>query len=54
LSEEPNVNTQALQQIGLLNMRLSDFMGTLNGVIALLLQDNQKLRAEIEELKKKK
>ncbi|MDR0372563.1 MAG: hypothetical protein LBI79_03240 [Nitrososphaerota archaeon] len=40
-----------MQQIGLLNLRLNDMMNQLNMTVKVLLDENQKLAAEVQQLK---
>jgi regulator of replication initiation timing len=44
-------NVQLMNEIGLLNMRINDFMNQLNKTVKVLLDENQKLTAEIQQLK---
>jgi regulator of replication initiation timing len=43
----------AMQQIGMLNLRINDFMQQLNSTIKALLTENDALRKENAELKAK-
>jgi hypothetical protein len=44
-------NVQLMNEIGLLNMRINDFMNQLNKTVKVLLDENQKLVAEVQQLK---
>jgi hypothetical protein len=42
---------QMMSEIGLLNMRINDMMNQLNKTVNMLLEANQKLTAELQQLK---
>jgi regulator of replication initiation timing len=44
-------NNQVMNEVGLLNLRINDFMNQLNKTVKVLLDENQKLTAEVQQLK---
>jgi|WetSurMetagenome_2_1015567.scaffolds.fasta_scaffold207113_2 hypothetical protein len=50
--QQPEV-TPAMQQVGLLNLRISDMISQLNAVLKELLDENTALKKENAELKAK-
>jgi len=45
--------TPTMQQIGMLNLRINDFMTQLNATLKAVLEENQALKKENTELKEK-
>lgn len=53
MSKEPNETSPAMQQIGMLNLRINDMMTQLNAVIKTMISENEALKKENAELKAK-
>jgi regulator of replication initiation timing len=53
LTEQPQVDSPIMQQIGMLNLRINDMMTQLNTVMRAMLEENAALKKETAELKAK-
>jgi regulator of replication initiation timing len=53
LTEQPQVDSPIMQQIGMLNLRINDMMTQLNTVMRAMLEENAALKKENAELKAK-
>ncbi len=50
-AQTQNENSSVMQQIGMLNLRISDMMAQLNIVMKMLMEENTTLKKENAELK---
>ena len=51
--ETQNQTDPAMQQIGMLNLRINDMMTQLNATLKTIIEENQALKKENSELKEK-